>query len=321
MRKVVINEIGGPEQLKLIDDDAPKAGQNEIVVNVEAAGINYVDVYQRKGIWPLPLPYTPGLEGVGTVAALGPGVDGLKIGERIAWVNGLGSYAEQVELPATQAIRLPESFGISEGLLFQAITAQYLIHEYRNIAPGDTVLVHAASGGVGQLLVQWLKHLGARVIGTVSSKEKAATVKVLGADEVINYSSGEFLPEILQLTKGRGVDLAFDAVGQATLKDTVEALAARGTAVSYGSASGYPPAIEAYKLIPTAKRLAGASIFAYIADPAELQFRSGVAVEAIRAGWLKIAPATEYQLEHAGDAHRDIESRRTQGKLLLRPKP
>ena len=321
MRKISISERGGPEQLKMIDAPELKAGPNEIVVNVEAAGVNYVDVYQRKGIFPLPLPYTPGLEGMGRIAALGTGIDGLKIGERIAWVNGLGSYAEQVVLPLVQAIRVPESFSISEGLLFQAITAQYLVHEYRNITSGDTVLVHAAGGGVGQILVQWLKHLGARVIATVSNEKKAATVRALGADEVVNYANGDFLSEVLRLTEGRGVDLALDSVGQNTLKDSVEALAARGTCVSYGEASGLPPAIEPYRLIPAAKRLAGGAIFAYIADPAELQSRSAAVIEAIQEGWLKIAPATEYPLERAGDAHRDIESRGTQGKLLLRPTP
>jgi NADPH2:quinone reductase len=320
MRKVSISAIGGPEILEIIDAAEPKAGPKEMAVNVEAAGINYIDVYQRKGIYRLPLPYTPGFEGIGHIAALGSGVEGWKIGERVAWVNGLGSYAEQVVLPATQAIRVPESFGVREGLLFQAITAQYLVHEYRHIAAGDTVLVHAAAGGVGQLLVQWLKHLDARVIATVSNEKKADTAKALGADEVINYGNGSFLSEVLRLTEGRGVELAFDAVGQNTLRDTVEAISARGTAVSYGSASGIPPAIEPSTLIPKAKRLAGGSMFAYIADPAELQLRSAAVIVAIQEGWLKIAPATEYPLERVGDAHRDIENRGTQGKLLLRPK-
>jgi len=204
-------------------------------------------------------------------------------------------------------------------LLFQAITAQYLLAEYRTILPGDTALVHAAAGGVGQLLVQWLKHLGARVIGTVSTDEKAVTVKQLGADFVINYAATPFLQEVKRLTDNRGVDVAFDAVGQTTLQDTVEALASRGTAVSYGSASGIPPAIEPFKLIPQAKRLAGASIFAFIEDPNELQTRSAAVVDAIHAGWLKIGEATEYSLEQASTAHRDIESRKTQGKLLLKP--
>jgi NADPH:quinone reductase len=318
MRKVQIDQIGGPEQLKLVDAPAPKAGQSELLVEVEAAGINYIDVYQRKGIHPPPLPYTPGFEGVGHIAALGSGVKGLSVGDRIAWVNGVGSYAEQVVLPAAQAIKIPESFTLSKGLLFQAITAQYLLAEYRAIAPGDTVLVHAAAGGVGQLLVQWLKHLGARVIGTVSTDEKAATAKQLGADFVINYAATAFVPEVKRLTEGRGVDLALDAVGQTTLKDTVEALAPRGTAVSYGSASGIPPAIEPFQLIPQAKRLAGAAIFVYIEDPKELRARSAAVIEAIQAGWLKIGEAAEYSLEQAADAHRDIESRKTQGKLLIK---
>jgi NADPH2:quinone reductase len=319
MRKVQISQIGGPEQLKLVDAPAPQVGPGELMVEVEAAGINYVDVYQRKGIYPLPLPYTPGLEGVGHIVALGNGVTGLAVGDRIAWINGIGTYAEQVVLPVEQAIQIPKVFTLNEGLLFQAVTAQYLVAEYRSIKPGDTVLVHAAAGGVGQLLVQWLKHLGANVIGTVSTDEKAATVKQLGADFVINYAATPFLPEVKRLTEGHGVDLAFDAVGQTTLKDTVEALAPRGTAVSYGSASGIPPAIEPFTLIPQAKRLAGGSIFAYINDPRELQARSAAVIDAIQGKWLKLGEATEYSLEQAAEAHRAIESRKTQGKLLLRP--
>lgn len=319
MRKVQIDQIGGPEQLKLVDAPTPKVGPGELLVEVEAAGINYVDVYQRKGIYALPLPYTPGLEGVGHVVALGNGVTGLALGDRIAWINGIGTYAEQIVLPAEQAIQIPKAFTLNEGLLFQAVTAQYLVAEYRSINPGDTVLVHAAAGGVGQLLVQWLKHLGARVIGTVSTDEKAATIKQLGADFVINYAATPFLPEVKRLTEGRGVDLAFDAVGQTTLKDTVDALAPRGTAVSYGSASGIPPAIEPFTLIPQAKRLAGGSIFAYINNPKELQARSAAVIDAIEAKWLKLGEATEYSLDQAAGAHRAIESRKTQGKLLLRP--
>jgi len=179
MRKVQINQIGGPEQLELVDAPPPQWTESELLVEVEAAGINYVDVYQRKGIYPLPLPYTPGLEGVGHIAALGSKVTGYEVGDRIAWVNGIGSYAEELVLPAAQAIKIPETFTLNEGLLFQAITAQYLLAEYRTILPGDTALVHAAAGGVGQLLVQWLKHLGARVIGTVSTDEKAVTVALM----------------------------------------------------------------------------------------------------------------------------------------------
>jgi len=319
MRKVQIDQIGSPEQLKLVAAPTPQASEGEVLVQVEAAGINYVDVYQRKGIYPLPLPYTPGLEGVGHIVALGNGVKGLAIGDRIAWINGIGSYAEQVVLPAAQAVKIPKSFTVNEGLLFQAVTAQYLIAEYRAVKRGDTVLVHAAAGGVGQLLVQWLKHLGARVIGTVSTDEKAATVKQLGADFVINYAATPFVAEVKRITEGRGVDLAFDAVGQTTLKDTVETLAPRGTAVSYGSASGIPPAIDPFTLIPQAKRLAGASIFAYIEDPKELQARSAAVIDAIQAKWLKLGEATEYSLEQAAESHRDIESRKTQGKLLLKP--
>jgi len=178
------------------------------------------------------------------VRAIGAGVTTLKVGSRVAWINCLGSYASQVVLPVAQAIVVPEHFRVEEALLFQAVTAQYLLSEYRTVNPGDVVLVHAAAGGVGQLLVQWLKHLGAAVIGTASSEAKLDVVRSLGADHAINYADGEFLDAVLDVTNGRGVDIAFDAVGAATFASTLKALAPRGLALIYGQASGSAPAID-----------------------------------------------------------------------------
>jgi NADPH2:quinone reductase len=200
------------------------------------------------------------------------------------------------------------------------VTAEYLMSEYRAIGPGDSVLVHAAAGGVGQLLVQWCKHLGARVVGTVSSDAKAAAVRVAGADAVINYGRDyAFLDELLSLTEGKGVDLAFDAVGAATLATTLKALARGGTAVSYGSASGPAPAIEPRQLAPKCTRLAGAALFAYIAEASELQRRAANVVKAIQSGWLGLGQGTGYALANVAQAHRDIEGRGTTGKLYLAP--
>jgi NADPH:quinone reductase len=324
MRLVTVKAFGGPEQLTVVEYKAPSPGPGQVLVDVEAAGVNYIDVMQRKGIAKVALPYTPGLEGVGRVAEFGKSIEGaagaLAVGHRVAWVNVLGSYAGQVVVPAAQVIPVPDSFTTSHGLLFQAMTAQYLVSEYRNVQPGDRVLVHSAAGGVGQLLVQWLKHLGAWVVGTTSSDVKAGTARAAGADAVINYGRDyAFLDELLSLTDGRGVHLAFDAVGSATLVSTLKGLARGGTVVSFGSASGPPPAIDPRELINPCTRVAGGSVFSYVAEPAELQRRGEAVVDAIRAGWLNVGNGTAYDLEEAANAHRDIEGRRTQGKLYLKP--
>jgi NADPH:quinone reductase len=317
MHRVMVSRIGGPEQLVFREAPDLVPGPGDLLVELGAAGVNYVDVYQRTGVNSLPLPYTPGHEGVGTVLTVGAGVTAHKSGDRVAWINILGSYAEQVIVPAGQAIAIPSEFTTEQCLLFQAVTAQYLVSEYRAIRAGDTALVHAAAGGVGHLLVQWLKHLGAYVVATASSPEKLETVRSFGADAIINYANGSFLDEVMQFTQGRGVDIAFDAVGKATLLATVAALAPRGTAVSYGLTSGVPPAIEPLTLIQKSARLAGGSIFVYSADTAELQTRCLAVLKAIQDGWLKLGGGHQYTLSEAAMAHRDIESRQTQGKLYL----
>ena len=246
MRRVIIKDYGGPDALTTETvEEEHRPGPEQVLVDLEAAGVNYIDVMQREGVIKLPLPYTPGLEGVGRVRAVGEGVHGMAIGQRVAWVIVRGSYASQVLVPAAQAIAVPDSFTTEQALLFQALTAQYLVSEYREIRPGDRVLVHAAADGVGQLLVQWLKHLGAWVVGTVSTDAKASIVRAAGADAVIDYGRDyAFLDELRSLTDGRGIDLAFDGVGARTLANTLKGLARGGTVVSFGSASGPPPSIH-----------------------------------------------------------------------------
>ena len=323
MQRVTVRAFGGPEQLAVeAVDECPRPGHRQILVDVEAAGVNYLDVYQRKGLSPISLPFTPGYEGVGRVREIGPDIacNSFTAGDRVAWINSPGSYASQVLIAAAEAIPVPKSFTVPDALLFQAITAEYLINEYRAIGHGDRVLVHAAAGGVGHLLVQWCKHLGAWVVGTTSSDAKALAVRAAGADAVINYGHDyAFLDALLSITDGKGVDLAFDAVGAATLANTVKALARGGTALSYGSASGTPPAIETRQLAPKCARLAAGALFTYIADPLELQRRAATVVEAIQAGWLRMGQGTAYALANVAQAHRDIEGRGTQGKLFLTP--
>lgn len=326
MSRVSVKAFGGPDQLTLESVGGTLSpGGEELLVEVEAAGVNYLDVYQRRGGAYAPaLPWTPGLEGVGRIRVVGAALAGqapaFAVGQRVAWINVPGSYASQIVMPAVQAIAVPESFSSTQALLFQAITAQYLATEYRAVQPGDRVLVHAAAGGVGQLLVQWLKHLGAWVVGTTSSEAKAATARAAGADAVIVYGAdGTFVDELMRLTAGRGVDLAFDGVGASTFAGSVKSLSRGGTAVIYGSASGAPAAIDPMSLITPGTRVAGGSLFTHIADPAEMQCRATAVIDAISAGWLRIGTGKAYGLDHANDAHRDIESRGTQGKLYLVP--
>lgn len=318
MRKVIVSKTGGPEVLEVVTAEKPTVKPGEVLVDVEAAGVNYVDVYLRNGaVNYMSLPFVPGFEGVGTIRELGAGVTTLTVGKRVSWINAPGSYAEQITLPAEQAIVIPDFFSIDEGLLFQGITAQYLVTEYRDIKPGDVALVHAAAGGVGQFLVQWLKHLGAIVIGTASTEEKLQTIRALGADHVVNYADGHFLDAVLELTNGRGVDIAFDAVGATTFSATIEALASRGIAVAYGQASGVAPDAQIYPLILKGARVAGGSIFTYIEDPAEMQRRAAALINGISEGWLHALTTTRFPLDKVGAAHQAIESRGTQGKLAI----
>ncbi len=319
MQKIVMEQNGGPEVLRLIEAEEPRLEPDELQVSVAAAGLNFLDVYQRKGVYEMPKPFTPGLEGVGEVIAIGNNAKNFVIGDRVAWINVPGSYASHLSLPSAKCVKLPKGLKDYEGLLFQAVTAQYLIAEYSQIQPGTTVLVHAAAGGVGQLLVQWVKHLGGTVIATASSTDKLETVRALGADHLINYKDEDFLAGVMEITNGKGVNLAFDSVGKATLAKTIEALATRGSAVTFGFASGPADPIEPSKLVDPAKRLEGASITAYIADDAEMQQRCKAVLEGIDQGWLTFGKGKEYKLADAAQAHRDIEGRETQGKLYLIP--
>jgi NADPH2:quinone reductase len=318
MKKVIVSTMGGPEGLEIVNAESPSLKTGEILVDIEAAGVNYIDVYQRKGLVGLPTGFTPGFEGVGVVCEVAAGVSSWKSGDRVGWINNLGSYARQIALPAEQAIAIPDTFGIGQALLFQGVTAQYLLAEYRTIKPGDVVLVHAAAGGVGQILVQWLKHLGAVVIGTASSEEKLQTIRSLGADHAVNYSR-RFLQEVLDLTNGRGVDLALDAVGATTFASSVNALASRGMAILYGQASGIAPDVELMPLLFKGARVAGASLFVYIEDPAEMQRRAAEVIRGIQEGWLHAPETTGFALDDVISAHRAIESRSSQGKLVLIP--
>lgn len=327
LRQVALNAFGGPEQLFAENATDVRPARDQVLVDVEAAGINYLDLTQRSGaskVHMIKLPVVLGLEGVGRIRAVGAEVDaaaaGLTVGSRVAWVDVPGSYASQVAIPVERAIPIPDSFTVSQSLLFQPLTAHYLVHEYRHIRPGDRVLVHAAAGGLGLLLVQWFKHLGAWVVGTTSNENKAVAAYAAGADAVVVYGNDyEFADQVKVLTNGQGVELAIDGLGQRTLLKTIEALARGGTAVAIGAASGPIPMVNPTALTHRGLRIAGGSVFSYVADPSELRRRAADVITAVETGWLKLDEASGYPLERVADAHRDIENRQTKGKIYLIP--
>ena len=324
MRAVVVNEIGGPGVLTLADRDAPQAGPGQLLVDVAAAGVNYMDIYQREGRPPYgrDLPFVPGAEGAGTVAALGPGASGFAVGDRVAWAGAPGSYAEQAVIPAASAVPIPDGVAteVAAAVMLQGITAHYLCHSTYPVAVGDTVVVHAAAGGVGLLLTQMVKMRGGTVVATTSAAAKATLAREAGADHVTGY--GEFGARVRQVTGGAGAAVVYDGIGQATFEASLGAIRPRGLMVLYGAASGPVPPFEL-------QRLAGAgSLFItrptmphYIASRDELEWRTGDLFRWIGEGRLSVRIGGQYPLAEAARAHRDLASRQTSGKLLLLPGP
>ena len=319
MKAILVEKTGGPDVLQL-EDVAPieEPGPGQAVVRVVAAGVNFMDVGQRRGSYPRQVPFTPGAEGAGVVESVGEGVTNVKPGDRVAFTGVPGTYAEAVIADASRLIPLPDDFTFEQGAAFplQGMTAHYLIHEYRKPKAGDFVLVHAAAGGVGSLLVQWAKHLGATAIGTTSNEEKARTAREDGAEHVIIYTEQEFAAETKRITKGHGADLIFDSVGRSTFKGDLEAVAIRGHIVVFGSSSGPADPISPNALMPRAISLGGGSLMNFISTREELLRRANDVIEGIRQGWLK-QRITVMPLEEAHRAHELLESRKTQGKIVL----
>jgi len=324
MRAVAVTEFGGPEKLAVIDAPVPKPAAGEALVKLEYAGVNFIDVYMRSGeysrsqTYQTPLPMVIGMEGIGTVVAA---ADGLAAGERVAYCIVRGSYAEYAAVPAWKLVKVPADVPspIAVTLMLQGLTAHYLSHSAFPLGKGHTCLVHAAAGGVGQLLVQCAKLRGATVIGTAGSAEKAAIAKARGADHVILYREKDFREDVMRLTGGRGADVVYDAVGKDTIARSIRSLRRRGLCVNYGGASGLVRSIEPLELGE-----AGSVFFTrphladYIASPEELAWRAGDLFAAWREGKLVVTVDREFPLAEAGAAHRYLEARNTKGKLLLR---
>jgi NADPH2:quinone reductase len=319
MKAIQVERTGGPEVLEL-EDIAPieEPGPGQAVVRVAAAGVNFMDIGQRRGSYPRQVPFTPGAEGAGMVESVGEGVTEVKPGDRVAFTGVPGAYAEVVIADAGRLIPLPDEFTFEQGAAFplQGMTAHYLIHEFRKPKAGDFVLVHAAAGGVGGLLVQWARHLGATVIGTTSTEEKAHTAREDGAEHVIVYTDEDFVAETKRITNGHGADLIFDSVGKSTFEGDLDAVAIRGHIVVFGASSGPADPISPNMLMGRAFSLSGGSLQNFIRTREELLRRANDVIEGIRQGWLKLH-ITVLPLEQAQQAHRLIESRQTQGKIVL----
>jgi NADPH2:quinone reductase len=322
MRAIQVNSYGGPEALQLVDVDTPQPGPGQVLVDVAASGVNYIDTYQRSGIYQVPLPLVLGLEGAGTVAAVGSGVTDLAVGDRVAWAAAQGSYAERALVAAAQAVPVPDGVSdeVAAAVPLQGMTAHYLASSTYPVQAGDTVIVHAAAGGVGLLLTQIVKMRGGRVIATVSTEEKAALARRAGADEVVRYDQVDFATEARRLTDGAGVAAVYDGVGRTTFDASLSTLRPRGTMVLYGASSGPVPPVDPQRLNSGGSLfLTRPSLGHYTATRAELLQRAEEVLGWIAAGKLDVRIGGRYPLAEAGRAHEDLQGRRTTGKLLLVP--
>lgn len=322
MKAIRVAHTGGPETMELVDLPVPQPKPNEAVVKVAAAGVNSIDVYFRDGRYQMPLPFIPGQEGAGVVTAVGAETKSVKIGDRVAWSGTVGSYAEYVAAFADALVPVPQAVSDNHAAaaMLQGMTAHYLCHDAHELKAGETALVLSAAGGVGLLLVQMAHNIGARVIGTVSSEDKAELARQAGADEVIVYTRTDFEAETRRLTSGKGVDVVFDGVGKATFDKSMNALRSRGMLVLYGISSGPVPPVDPATLSEKGSLyMARTTLAHFTATREELLSRSSAVFEMIASGKLKLRLAKTYPLAEAAQAHRDLESRRMPGKLLLIP--
>jgi NADPH:quinone reductase len=322
MRAIRVRETGGPEVLRVETVDDPVAGPGEVLVRIEAVGVNFIEVYNRTGIYKSPLPFTPGEEGAGTVAAVGPGVADLQVGDRVVSYNIKGSYAELAVVAADRVIAIPDdvSTATAAAVMLQGLTAHYLVTSVHALQPGETCLVHAAAGGVGLLLCQMAKRRNAIVIGTTSTEEKAALARQAGADEVILYTKQDFVAEVARITGGKRAQVVYDSVGATTFEKSLQCLAPRGMMALFGQSSGVVPPFDPLLLLRNGSLfLTRPTIAHYTATRDELVWRAGEVLGWVQDGSLDVRIDRKVPLADAGDAHRALEGRRTTGKVLLVP--
>ena len=322
MKAIQIKHPGGPEVMELVETPVPLPKPNEAVVKIAAAGVNFIDVYQREGRYKVPIPFILGQEGAGSVTAVGSGVKTVKVGDRVAWTSVLGGYAEYAAIPADRLVSVPD--GVTDqqaaAAMLQGMTAHYLSHDSYPLKRGETALIHAAAGGVGLLLVQMAHNIGARVIGTVSTEEKAKLARDAGADEIIFYTKTDFEAETKRMTDSKGVNVIYDSVGKTTFDKGLNVLRPRGMMVLFGGSSGAVPPFD--PLILTQKGslfLTRPSLGNYITTREELVARSSAVFSMITGGKLKLRIEHTYPLAEAQRAHGELEGRKTTGKLLLIP--
>ncbi|KPJ99945.1 MAG: quinone oxidoreductase [Desulfobacterales bacterium SG8_35] len=322
-KAIRIHENGGPEVMRWEEIDVSQPGAGEVLLEQEAVGLNFIDVYHRTGLYPLPgLPWVLGLEGAGTVKAVGTGVNEVKEGDRVAYA-GLppGAYAEERLIPAHRLVVLPDSidFETAAAMMLKGLTAQYLIRRTYRVKAGDSVLCHAAAGGVGSILCQWAKSLGATVIGTVGSDAKAELAKANGCDHTIIYSREDFLDRVKEITGGQGVSVVYDSVGQATFDKSLDCLKPLGMMVSFGNASGPVPPFEPGLLAQKGSLFfTRPSLMTYTAKREDLLAGSSELIEAVVTGKVKIKINQRYDLKDAPQAHKDLEARKTTGTSIFR---
>ena len=324
MDAVQAREAGSPDVLHYIEAPDPTPAPGEVLVDVQAAGVNFIDTYRRSGLYPMEFPHIVGVEGAGVVRAVGEGVTHLSPGNRVAWHDAPGSYAEQVRVPANMTLQVPADidFNTAAALPLQGLTAHYLVTDSHRVERGQTALVHAAAGGVGLLLTQLVKHAGASVIATVGTEEKARLAAEAGADHVIIYGDGvDIAAEVRGLTDGRGVDVAYDGVGKDTFEASLESVGVRGSLVVFGGASGPVPPVDVQRLNSAGGIfLSRPSLAWFVRDRKELASRAEVLWEGLRSGWLNFRIGATYNLADAAEAHHALESRATTGKVLLLPR-
>lgn len=319
MQAICITQYGDANVLQLKDIPKPRPKAGEALVRLKAAGLNFIDIYMRSGRRDTPLPFIPGREGAGIVEAVGEGVTEVKPGDRVAYAGTLGSYAEYNIVKALQLIPLPDEISFEQGAAFplQGMTAHYLLHDFYPIKPGMNVLVHAAAGGVGLLLVQWLKHLHARVIGTVSNEEKAAIAKAAGADDIVLYTKQDFVAETKKLTNEEGAEYIIDGVGKDTFTKDLEAVKTRGCICLFGSSSGPADPLAPNSLQTRSLTICGGTLDNHIRTREELLARAQDVLRGIREGWLKLKIDHVFPQAQAKEAQLALENRKTSGKVIL----
>jgi len=322
MKAIVIDRFGGPEVLTLAEREIGEPGPGELRVRQKAIGLNFIDVYHRTGLYPNPLPLVPGSEGAGEVVAVGPDVSGFSVGDRVAYQGALGAYAEERLLPAARAVPLPEaiSYETAAAIMLKGLTAYYLLFLTWPLKPRETILFHAAAGGVGQIACQWAKSLGATVIGTAGSAEKLAIAKAHGCDHVINYAEEDFPGRVRELTEGRGVDVVYDGVGQATFEKSLDCLRKRGLMVSFGNATG-PVSIPDLGILSRkgSLYLTRPTGVDYYAEHPALLAGARALFSAVESGAITVNIGQRYALSDAAEAHRALEGRKTTGSTILLP--